>query len=53
MSLFSKWIDRQVSKRGKAGAILWFAGMVAKVTPSKKDDDMIAKIKKILEEEKK
>jgi len=53
MSLFSKWVDRQVSKRGKAGSILWFAKMVAKVTPSKKDDEMIDKIKKILEEPKK
>ena len=53
MSLFSKWVDRVVSKRGKTGAILWFAKMVVKVTPTKKDDEMFDKIKKILEEEKK
>ena len=51
MSWASKWIERQVKKRGGTrGAILWFAGKVVKLTPTKKDDEMYAKLKEMMEE---
>ena len=45
MSILSKYIDRQVKKRGVKGFILWIIGIVAKATPTKKDDQMVAEIK--------
>jgi|TARA_R110001583_G_scaffold99281_1_gene244595 hypothetical protein len=51
MSWASKWIERQIKKRGGTkGAILWFAGKVVKVTPTKKDDEMYNKLKQLMEE---
>lgn len=51
MSWASKWIQRQVKKRGGTKeAILWFASKVVKVTPTKKDDEMYAKLKEMMEE---
>jgi hypothetical protein len=48
MSWASKYIERQIKKRGAKGMILWVMGLIAKATPSKKDDDMVEKIKKVL-----
>ena len=51
MSWASKWVGRQIKKRGgKIGAILWFAKKVVKATPTKKDDEMYAKLKVFMEE---
>jgi hypothetical protein len=46
--MLSKYIGRQVKKRGLKGFFLWIIGMVAKVTPTKKDDEMVEKIKAVL-----
>ena len=48
MSWASKYIERQIKKRGTKGMILWVMGLIAKATPSKKDDQMLAEIKKVL-----
>ena len=50
MSWASKYIERQIKKRGTKGMILWVMGLIAKATPSKKDDEMIEKIKKFMKE---
>jgi len=49
MSMLSKYVERQIKKRGAKGFFLWVAGLIAKATPSKKDDQMVAEIKKILD----
>ncbi len=53
MSMLSKYIDRyiakKVAKHGMKGAIVWFIGKVVKLTPTKKDDQMFAEVKKILD----
>jgi hypothetical protein len=50
MSWASKYIERQIKKRGTKGMIIWVMGLIAKATPSKKDDEMIEKIKKVMKE---
>ena len=50
MSMLSKYIERQIKKRGAKGMILWVIGLIAKTTPSKKDDEMVEKIKKVMKE---
>ncbi len=50
MSWASKYIERQIKKRGTKGMILWVMGLIAKATPSKKDDENIEKIKKVMKE---
>lgn len=51
--MLSKYIDRyiakKVAKHGMKGAIVWFIGKVVKLTPTKKDDQMFAEVKKILD----
>ena len=48
MSILSKYVGRQVKKRGAKGFFLWIIDMIAKATPSKKDDEMVAEVKKVL-----
>jgi len=48
MSWASKYVDRQIKKRGAKGFFLWVAGLIAKATPTKKDDQMVEEIKKVL-----
>ena len=48
MSILSKYVERQIKKRGAKGFFLWVAGLIAKATPSKKDDQMVAEVKKVL-----
>ena len=48
MSMLSKYVERQIKKRGAKGFFLWVAELIAKATPSKKDDQMLAEIKKVL-----
>ena len=58
MSMFSKYAERnikkfiasKIGKLGKKGAILWVVGFVVKHTPTKKDDEMLEKIKAVLRE---
>ena len=48
MSMLSKYVERQIKKRGAKAFFLWVAELIAKATPSKKDDQMLAEIKKVL-----
>ncbi len=48
MSMLSKYVERQIKKRGAKAFFLWVAELIAKATPSKKDDQMVAEIKKVL-----
>ena len=48
MSILSKYVGKQVKKRGAKGFFLWIIDMIAKATPSKKDDEMVAEVKKVL-----
>ena len=48
MSLLSKYVARQVKKHGLKTVILAILGMVTKATKSKKDDQALVEIKKIL-----
>tara|TARA_R100001244_G_C5114089_1_gene121865 strand:+ start:52 stop:219 length:168 start_codon:yes stop_codon:yes gene_type:complete len=54
MSWASKYIDKyiakKVAKHGMKGAVIWFIGKLVKLTPTKKDDAMLAVIKKALKE---
>jgi hypothetical protein len=50
MSMLSSWVRRQVRKKGAKVFILKVLDMIVSATPSKKDDEMVAKIKKILAE---
>ena len=53
MSVLSKAIDRyiarKVKKHGMKGVILWFIGKLVKLTPTKKDDQMFAEVKKVID----
>ena len=49
MSMLSKYIERQVKKRGAKGMIIWVLGLIAKATPTKKADQMVEEIKKVLD----
>ena len=48
MSMLSKYIGRQVKKRGAKGFFIWIIEIIAKATASKKDDQMVAEVKKVL-----
>jgi hypothetical protein len=48
MSMLSKYVERQIKKRGAKAFFLWVAELIAKATPTKKDDQMVAEIKKVL-----
>ena len=50
MSMLSSWVKRQVKKRGMKAFILKVLDILVKLTPSKKDDEMLAKIKAVLKE---
>ena len=50
MSMLSAWIRKQVKKKGAKSFILKVLGYVVKATPSKKDDEMVDKIKKVLKD---
>ena len=50
MSMLSSWVRRQVKKKGAKAFILKVLEMIVKATPSKKDDEMVAKIKEVLAE---
>ena len=48
MSWASKYVEPLIKKRGAKAFFLWVAELIAKATPSKKDDQMVAEIKKVL-----
>jgi len=47
--MIKRYIRGQVRRHGAKAVILYIIESIAKVTPSKKDDEMIAKIKAVLE----
>ena len=58
MSVFSKaarraaasYVKRTIKKVGLKGVVIWLMDTYAKTTPSKKDDEMVAKIKAVMKE---
>ena len=50
MSMLSSWVRRQVKKKGAKAFMLKVLDMIVKATPSKKDDEMVAKIKEVMNE---
>ena len=50
MSMLSVYIAAQVRKRGAKAIILKVVSMVVKATKSKKDDEMLEKIKNLLKD---
>ena len=49
MSLLSKYIERKIKKHGLKNVVMNVLMLAAKVTPSKKDDRMVAEMKKVLD----
>ena len=47
--MLSKYIKKQVKKHRAKAFIIKVIDFVVKATPSKKDDEMVAKIKKAME----
>jgi len=50
MSMLSSWVRKQIKKKGAKAFIVKILDMIAAATPSKKDDEMVAKIKEVLSE---
>ena len=50
MSMLSSWVRKQVKKKGAKALIVKILDMVVAATPSKKDDEMVAKVKEVLAE---
>ena len=50
MSMLSSWVRRQVKKKGAKAFMLKVLDMIVKATPSKKDDEMVARIKEVMSE---
>ena len=50
MSMLSSWVRRQVKKKGAKAFMLKVLDTIVKATPSKKDDEMVAKVKEVLAE---
>jgi|TARA_R110002051_G_scaffold291508_2_gene355549 hypothetical protein len=49
MSMLSSYVRRQVKKYGAKAFIIKIIDLIVKYTPSKKDDELVAKIKKAME----
>tara|TARA_R110000824_G_scaffold77767_4_gene196593 strand:- start:15362 stop:15520 length:159 start_codon:yes stop_codon:yes gene_type:complete len=49
MSMLSSYIKRKTKKHGTKGFIIIILDIIVKMTPSKEDDRMVAKIKKAME----
>jgi len=47
MSWASKYIQRQIKKKGLTGIIMYVVKQYVKMTPSKKDDKFIKKVEKM------
>ena len=50
MSMLSSWVRKQIKKKGAKAFIVKILDMIVAATPSKKDDEMVAKIKEVLAE---
>jgi len=50
MSMLSSWVRKQIKKKGAKAFIIKILDMIVAATPSKKDDEMVAKIKEVLAE---
>ena len=48
MSMLSSWIKRQIRKRGMKAFIIKVLDIAVEATPSKKDDEMLKKVKQVL-----
>ena len=48
MSMLSTWVKRQVRKRGMKAFIIKVLDIAVEATPSKKDDEMLKKVKQVL-----
>tara|TARA_R110001592_G_scaffold299206_1_gene570148 strand:+ start:708 stop:857 length:150 start_codon:yes stop_codon:yes gene_type:complete len=46
--MIKRYISKMVSRHGAEGFIIMVLDMIVKITPSKKDDIMVAKIKKAM-----
>jgi len=49
MSMLSSYIKRKIKKHGVKGFIIMVLDIVVKMTPSKEDDKLVAKIKKAMD----
>ena len=50
MSVLSKYIGKQIKKRGFTGLVMYVVKIYVKMTPSKKDDEAFAKVEAALRE---
>ena len=50
MSMLSSWGSKQVKKKGAKAFMIKILDMIVAATPSKKDDEMVAKVKEVLAE---
>ena len=50
MSIFSRYIKKQIAKRGLKAFILRVVEIAVKLTPSKKDDKLLSKVKSTIDE---
>ena len=47
MSVFSKYIQKQIKKKGLTGIVMYVVKQYVKMTPSKKDDEMLAEFESL------
>jgi len=50
MSMLSSYVKRQIKKMGVKAFIMKVLDIIVKLTPTKKDDEMVAKIKQVIKE---
>ena len=50
MSMLSSYIKRQVKKKGVKAFMIKVLEAIAKITPGKKDDELVKKIKTVVNE---
>jgi len=50
MSMLSSYVKRQIKKMGIKAFIIKILDIIVKLTPSKKDDELVAKLKIVIEE---
>ena len=48
MSYFSRWVDRQLKKKGLTGCVMYIVKKYVKMTPSKIDDMAVAEVEAAL-----
>ena len=50
MSVLSKYVGKQIKKRGLTGLVMYVVKIYVKMTPSKKDDMAVDKVEAALKE---